>query len=62
VLLSDLVVVMTPRPGRVKAIYRIDLPRPRTLETRLEPPFIEYTRQLLHDLEGDQAHTMDAAG
>jgi NitT/TauT family transport system ATP-binding protein len=29
VLLSDTVLVMSPRPGRILATYRIDLPRPR---------------------------------
>jgi NitT/TauT family transport system ATP-binding protein len=33
ILLADRVVVMTPRPGRVAAIVRVDAPRPRSLET-----------------------------
>jgi NitT/TauT family transport system ATP-binding protein len=53
VLLSDIVVTMTPRPGRVRSIHRIDLPRPRTQETRLSSGFIEYSRTLLKELEGD---------
>jgi NitT/TauT family transport system ATP-binding protein len=52
VLLSDSVVVLTPRPGRVQTIRTIDLPRPRTKETRLTPEFTAYTHQLLRDLEG----------
>ena len=34
VFLSDRVVVMTPRPGKIERIIDIDLPRPRTTMTR----------------------------
>jgi NitT/TauT family transport system ATP-binding protein len=44
VFLSDRVIVMTPRPGRVEEIVKIDLPRPRRLALRDTPPFGEYTR------------------
>jgi NitT/TauT family transport system ATP-binding protein len=47
VFLSDRVVVMTPRPGRVDRILEIDLPRPRTLALRESPQFVEYTREIL---------------
>jgi NitT/TauT family transport system ATP-binding protein len=53
VLLSDTVITFTPRPGRVRGIHAIDLPRPRTQETRLSPAFIEYSRILLRELEGE---------
>jgi NitT/TauT family transport system ATP-binding protein len=39
VLLSDTVVVMTPRPGRIGRMMTIGLPRPRRLETRQDPRF-----------------------
>jgi NitT/TauT family transport system ATP-binding protein len=42
VFLSDRVVVMTPRPGRVAEVLAIDLPRPRTMATRALPRFGEY--------------------
>ena len=32
VLLSDTVIVMSPRPGRIQDIVPIDLPRPRTVD------------------------------
>jgi NitT/TauT family transport system ATP-binding protein len=53
VLLSDVVVVLTPRPSRVQAIRVIDLPRPRTKETRMTSEFTAHTHQLIRDLEGD---------
>ena len=40
VFLSDRVIVMTPRPGRVREIIEIDLPRPRGLDSR-DPVFTE---------------------
>jgi len=60
VLLSDVVITLTRRPGRVRAVHRIDLPRPRTQETRLSPRFIDYTRRLLRDLEEDDGALSEA--
>src|SRR4029077_18332011 len=39
IFLSDRVIVMTPRPGRVRADMRIDLAE-RTLEGKLAPEFL----------------------
>jgi NitT/TauT family transport system ATP-binding protein len=47
VFLSDRVIVMTPRPGRIDRIIDIKLPRPRTLAMREMPEFAEYSRQIL---------------
>jgi len=46
VLLSDRVVVMSPRPGTVALNVDIDLPRPRTSELRYDPRFTQYSHQL----------------
>ncbi|MDR2132514.1 MAG: ABC transporter ATP-binding protein [Clostridiales Family XIII bacterium] len=39
VFLSDRVVVLSPRPGRLSAIVDVDLPRPRRLAVRETPAF-----------------------
>jgi len=47
VFLSDRVIVMTPRPGRIDRVIDIDLPRPRTLAMRESSEFNGYNRQIL---------------
>lgn len=51
IVLADEVAVMTPRPGRIKTIESIDLPRPRNRAGR---DFAEYRSALLDQL--DLAH------
>jgi NitT/TauT family transport system ATP-binding protein len=46
VFLSTRVVVMSARPGRIVGIVGIDLPRPRTAETRESPRFAELIRDV----------------
>lgn len=57
ILLSDRVVVMSARPGRVVRTVSIDLPRPRTEDVRESEAFFEYEtelRRLLHEAEATQ--------
>ena len=50
VILSDVVYVMKPRPGRVAEVVTVDLPRPRTLDMITTPKFgalVDHIRSLL---------------
>jgi NitT/TauT family transport system ATP-binding protein len=53
IALADRVVVMTKRPGRIKAIYRVELPRPRDIfKVQVLPEFralYENVWQVLQD-------------
>lgn len=46
VFLSDRVVVIGDKPGRVIADIKIDLPRPRTREHRFSPEFADYEQHV----------------
>ena len=50
VFLSNRVVVMTPRPGKIAAVVDIDLPYPRTFETRESERFFELVTQVRETL------------
>ena len=46
VLLSDRVMVMSSRPGRIADVVENDLPRPRGAHTRSEPRFLEHVERI----------------
>ena len=50
VFLSDRIVVMSPRPGRLEALIDVDLPRPRETETRELPRFFQLIAEVRHHL------------
>ena len=53
VLLGDRIAVMTTRPGRVKEIITVDLPRPRSLETMITAKFHELTDKTWHAIRNE---------
>jgi NitT/TauT family transport system ATP-binding protein len=70
VQLSDRILVMTYRPGRIKRILKINLPRPRTSEIVGSEEFGRYVAQIWSDLReeasrgmrDDEAHMRNAEG
>ena len=50
VFLSSRVVVMTPRPGKIEKVIPIDLPQPRTFETREQTRFFELVTEVRESL------------
>jgi len=53
VLMSDRIVIMSPRPGKVTQVLEVDLPKPRTLETRADPHFhalVHKIREAFHSM------------
>ncbi len=54
IALADEVIVMTAGPGRVKARYRVTLPRPRDIEqVRFDPRFTELYSKMWNDLRDE---------
>jgi len=50
VLLADRVAVLSPRPGRVREIVEVDIPRPRTLGRNAHTADVARISSELHDL------------
>jgi NitT/TauT family transport system ATP-binding protein len=58
VFLSSRVVVMSPRPGRIAGLVDIDLPHPRTVETREAPRFFELVTEVRELLRSRGEHLL----
>ena len=54
VFLSDRVLVLTERPGRIKTELTVNLPRPRTHDLLTGPPFIKLKRRALELMLGGE--------
>jgi NitT/TauT family transport system ATP-binding protein len=53
VFLSDRVVVLARRPGRVQEIVEITLPRPRALSIKRTPDFVRYVDHIWSLIEDE---------
>jgi NitT/TauT family transport system ATP-binding protein len=51
VLLSDTIVVMSARPGRIKAVFKVDLARPRDTKTLSNARFVELAAAVRDNIE-----------
>ncbi len=58
ILLGDEVVVMTARPGRIKEVLRVDLPRPRSQEMVNTPEFGRLYDRALHLIREEVLNAM----
>ena len=59
ILLGDEVVVMTARPGRIKEVIAVDLPRPRSLEMVSSPEFGALFDRTFHLIREEVTAAMD---
>jgi NitT/TauT family transport system ATP-binding protein len=57
-ILSDKVVVMSARPGRVKEVYEVDLPHPRKVEVQLTDRYLELKRNIWDIVEEEVKASM----
>jgi NitT/TauT family transport system ATP-binding protein len=46
IFLGDIVYVMTPRPGALRRVIRVDLPRPRRMESMALPAFTSAAQEI----------------
>ncbi|MCC6177331.1 MAG: ABC transporter ATP-binding protein [Chloroflexi bacterium] len=60
VLLSDRVIVLRARPGRVKEEVTIDLPRPRHLQDKRSPAFVGLVDHIWHLIEDEVIQSVRA--
>jgi NitT/TauT family transport system ATP-binding protein len=60
VMLADRIVVMTARPGKIKAIIPVGEPHPRSPDFMLAPRFSDVRNQCYELLRDEIRHTVDA--
>lgn len=53
VFLSDRIVIMSERPGRIRAVVSTDIPRPRIYKTRSTERYVQLSQEIEDMLRGD---------
>ena len=61
VFLGDRIVVMSARPGRIRAVYDVRLERPRTAATRRAAEFVQLTNDLWQSLKPEWQQDQESA-
>jgi len=61
IYLADRVIVFSSRPGRVRAVIDVGLPRPRELSIKRSPPFLEYEDQIWRLIEDEVKRNVQGA-
>jgi ABC-type nitrate/sulfonate/bicarbonate transport system ATPase subunit len=59
--LADRVYIMTARPGRIKQVLDVHLPRPRTVEITTDERFVEQKRAVLESIKEESLKTINVA-
>jgi NitT/TauT family transport system ATP-binding protein len=62
VFLADRVVVMTSRPGQVKAVLDVNIERPRDLSIKRTPPFLELVDEVWKLIEEEVKAALQITG
>src|SRR5260370_28327917 len=62
IFLADRVVLMSARPGRISAVYDIDIPRPRPVEIQTQPDFIRRVLEIKARIDRGRSGAAALAG
>ena len=61
IYLGDTIVVMSPRPGRIREVVAVDVGRPRSLDDMSSPRFMELRQHILALIFGEDGRAASAA-
>ena len=60
IFMGTRVIVMTARPGRIKADIRIDLPHPRSYRIKTTPEFVALKERLVEEIRAEALKVVGA--